>query len=85
MSDVVNVRRTNSTQCSTGGKFKSGPGNNFLVGARFTDFGWGRVFLVRIWSPVRLAEVMIYYLKIKKKIEILLAVEIFKVIIHNET
>ena len=43
-----------------GSNFLAGPGSNFLVGAWGTAsgrvMGWG--FLVNIWSPVRLAEVI---------------------------
>ena len=35
-----------------------GPGSNFLAGAGGTDYGRSRGFLVKIWSPVRLAEAM---------------------------
>ena len=41
-----------------GVKFLPGPGSNFLAGAGGTDSDRGRGFLVKIWSSVRLAEVM---------------------------
>ena len=41
-------------QLLTGGKMPAGAGSNFLAGGTF----FGRGFLVKVWSPVRLAEVM---------------------------
>ena len=41
-----------------GVRFQLGPWNNFLARAGGTDSSRGRGFLVKIWSPVRLAEVM---------------------------
>ena len=71
-----------------GVKFQPGPGSNFLAGVRGTDSSRGRdrgrVFLVKIWSPVRLAEVIKLFENDEKNV-ILLVVEIFQISIHNDT
>ena len=47
------------TDCDRPGlRFQPGPGSNFLARAGGIDCGRSRGFLVKIWSPVRLAEVM---------------------------
>ena len=46
-----------------GVRFQPGPGSNILPGALS---GRGRGFLVKIWSPVRLAEVMKLFENLRK-------------------
>ena len=52
--------------------------------AGVTDSGRAQRFLVKISSPVRLAEVMKLFKKLRK-IVILLVVEILQISIHNGT
>ena len=68
-----------------GVRFQTGPEMIFLAGAGGTNSGRGRGrgFLVKIWSPVQLAEVMKLFENLEK-IVILLVVEIFVISIQNE-
>ena len=68
-----------------GVRFQQGPEMIFLAGAGGNNSGRdrGRGFLVKIWSPVQLAEVMKLFENLEK-IVILLVVEIFLICIENE-
>ena len=67
---------------STGGKITAGPGSNFLAGPGVLILAWdlwswfgAQSDLLKLWN----------YLKIKKKIVILMVVEIFQIGIYNDT